>query len=255
MHFFTYALTYVGCLFVGMLICLKAGHMLGRKRRPREKEDGGNALDGVVFALLGLLLAFSFSESLTNYNAHRDHLTKEANDIAGLHSHLNLLPNEHGAAIRSLLVPYAEARLDATRATVNSPAELEALNRGERLQNEIWARIVAFAHASSNGVAANQIIDAFDAMAGAPAELSADKRSHMPKIIYILIFVLTLMSALVAGYGMAEHAMLPTIRIVIFSVAVVATIYVIVDLEYPRSGFLNSAPDNQTLSEVIADMR
>ena len=57
----------VACaLFVGMLTLLVQGHRWGHRRIAAGRgggEDGGGALDDAVFALLGLLIAFTFSRA------------------------------------------------------------------------------------------------------------------------------------------------------------------------------------------------
>ena len=47
-------------LLLGMLILLETGRRLGIRRRPKESE-GERSSQGAVFALFGLLMAFTFS--------------------------------------------------------------------------------------------------------------------------------------------------------------------------------------------------
>ncbi len=256
MAFNIYALAYSLSLVAGLLGCLKLGHMLGRRHHLTEKEaERGGALDGVIFALLGLLLAFSFSGAIVSYSAHRDLLTKEANDIADLYVKLDLLPSETQVPLRALMRQYAETRLEATQADIRSLAEKEALVRSHQLQERIWEYIVESVKTSNNAMTVNSVVNAFSVMAGAPGDQLAEEQNHVPLVIYGLIFLLSAMSSLVAGYGMANRAKLPVIRVIIFSLAVVATMYTILDLEYPRTGFFNAAATNQMLLEVIQGMR
>lgn len=256
MAFNIYALLYSLSLVASLLGCLKLGHMWGRRHHLTEKEaERGGALDGVIFALLGLLLAFSFSGAITRYSAHRDLLTKEANSIAEFHTKLDLLPLEEQAPLRALLRRYAEARFEATQADIHSPAEKEALAGSQQIQKQMWEYLVESVKNSRNAVTINSVIDAFITMAAAPGDQLAEEQNHVPLVIYALIFLLSAMSTLVAGYGMGNKEKLPVFRIIMFSLTVVATVYTILDLEYPRTGLFNAVSSNQMLVEVINGMR
>jgi phosphotransferase system glucose/maltose/N-acetylglucosamine-specific IIC component len=61
-------------LFVGILLCLDVGFRWGRQRASRESEDaheGIGAIEAAVFALLGLLLGFSFAGATSRFDARR----------------------------------------------------------------------------------------------------------------------------------------------------------------------------------------
>ena len=71
-------------LFLGMLLFLEIGRRVGVRRM---KEDAGaagegiGAVDGAVFALLGLLLAFMFSGASARFDTRRRLIVEETNDI------------------------------------------------------------------------------------------------------------------------------------------------------------------------------
>lgn len=256
MIFNSFAINYSLVMFVGLITCLKVGHFLGRRHRPREKETGGgSAIDASLFALLGLFLAFTFSSALDSYNKHQEQLTDEANNIATVYTNLDLLPSKLQDVLRPLMLQYAETRLEATEAAMDSSEERFALIKGKELQDQIWEHIVGFIKESNNSAINNHIIDSFNDMAGSPGEQISEQRNNTPKIIYVLIILLALMSATIAGYGMADYTKLPVLRIALFAISATLTIYVVIDLEYPRSGFFTSVSSNYMLMDVISDMR
>jgi hypothetical protein len=74
-----FAVTFVICLFAGILLLLEAGRRFGiRRKHDREEEGAGfGAVEGAVFGLLGLLIAFTFSAD--RFNARRTLIADEAN--------------------------------------------------------------------------------------------------------------------------------------------------------------------------------
>lgn len=75
-------LVFSGLLFVGMLILLEAGRRLGVRRRGEELEGERGSLgtiEGAIFALFGLLMAFTFSGAALRFNEKRMLIAEEAN--------------------------------------------------------------------------------------------------------------------------------------------------------------------------------
>lgn len=246
------AFAYSICLFGGLLVCLKLGHRMARHQHSQARETkGGEALSGAVFALFGLLLAFSFSNSLTRYSETRSLLAIEANNIVDIYRKLDLLPDKEQSLLRPLLHSYAEERLKATQAAPFSEIEEEDSAISRNIRAQLWLHIAEFVKKSNNAAISNHIISSFDSMSDAPAVQLANWHDRPPEIIYVLIFVLGLMAALLAGYGMADRAKLPKLRVSIFSMSVAVTMYVILDIESPGSGFFNAASSNEMLQQAI----
>ena len=81
-------------LFLGMLLFLEIGRRIA-VRRVREDTgaagEGVGAVDGAVFALLGLLIAFTFSGASSRFDTRRQLIVEETNDIGIAYLRLDLL--------------------------------------------------------------------------------------------------------------------------------------------------------------------
>jgi hypothetical protein len=73
-------------------------------------------------------------------------------------------------------------------------------------------------------------------------------------IIFILLIVFSLAAALLAGVGMAGGRR-SWIHIVGFSFSVAMTVYVILDVEYPRIGFIRIDQADQVLVDLRKSMK
>jgi hypothetical protein len=113
--------------------------MLGRSLRQHHKVPCDSpAIDGAIFALFGLLLAFTFSGAATRFDNHRSLITEETNDINTAYLRLDLLPPASQPALRELFRDYVSSRLGLYDA-----ATPEISVETARLQREIWQRSVA----------------------------------------------------------------------------------------------------------------
>ena len=82
-------------LFVGMLVCLEVGYRIGSYGVERHQElehEGTGAIEAAVFALLGLLLAFTFGGAMTRLETRRELIVQEANAIGTAYLRLDVLP-------------------------------------------------------------------------------------------------------------------------------------------------------------------
>jgi hypothetical protein len=71
-------------LFVGMIVLLEVGRRIGIHRMRKDPEAaraGFGAAEGAIFALLGLLIAFTFSGAAERFDQRRHLIVEETNAI------------------------------------------------------------------------------------------------------------------------------------------------------------------------------
>jgi hypothetical protein len=128
-------------LFAGMLVVFVAGHALRLRHLAAGSErevSGAGIVEGAVFALLGLLLAFAFSGANSRFDDRRKLIVEEANAIGTAYLRLDVLAPAARDELRSDFRNYLDARLSAYRRL----PDLEAANmssRGEEMLQQIWS--------------------------------------------------------------------------------------------------------------------
>ena len=125
-------------LFLGMLLFLEIGRRIA-VRRVREDTgaagEGVGAVDGAVFALLGLLIAFTFSGASSRFDTRRQLIVEETNDIGTAYLRLDLLPADLQPALRDSFRRYLDARIEVYRKLPDIAAAKESLAKANELQN------------------------------------------------------------------------------------------------------------------------
>ena len=81
-------------LFVGMAVCLEVGYRLGNyaSRKTETAHEGTGTIEAAIFALLGLLLGFTFANGMSHLDQRRQLIVQEANAIGTAYLRLDLLP-------------------------------------------------------------------------------------------------------------------------------------------------------------------
>src|SRR6476620_10733207 len=115
MNFTLFALVIAAAFFVCSLVLLNFERHLGVRYLQRQKGAGSMAglttVEGAVFALIGLLLAFTISGALQRFDERRQLVVQEANAISTAYDRLGLFEGTAGD-LRSKLRDYTKARVD-----------------------------------------------------------------------------------------------------------------------------------------------
>jgi hypothetical protein len=235
-------------LFVAMLACLELGYRIGRrhsKKHPESAHEGIGAVEAAVFALLGLLLGFSFAGATSRLDARRQLIVQEANAIGTAYLRLDLLPANDQPELRRLFRDYLDVRLRVYAKLPDLKAAEEEMARAEQLQQEIWSRAVIAGRADASQNVARVLLPALNEMIDVTTSRSIALHTHLPPLIFALLICVALLSGLLAGYAMAERKSRSWLHMLLYAVVVAVTVYVVVDLDYPRSGLIRlDAADN-----------
>jgi len=133
-------------LFVAMIAMQELGHRLGdrvERLDPEGAHAGTGPVEGAVFALLGLLVAFSFSGAASRFDARRQLIVQEANDVGTAYLRLDFAPPAAQPELRDLFRRYLDTRLAVYRHLPDLAAARAELTKSEGLQQEIWAKSFA----------------------------------------------------------------------------------------------------------------
>ena len=249
-------LVFAGGVFAGMLVLQEAGRRLGARRLARDPEGaraGLGAVEGAIFGLMGLVVAFTFSGAAARFDTRRQLIVEEANAIGTAYLRLDLLPAEAQPRIRELFRRYVDTRLEVYDRMPDILAAKEALARSIALQDEIWNGSVEAGRGAPQ--ATMLLLPALNAMIDITTTRTVAIQMHPPLVIFAMLGVLALVCSLLAGYAMAGSKSRSIVHSVGFAVVLTLTVYVILDLEFPRIGLIRVDATDKVLRDVRQSMR
>ena len=245
-------------LFLGMLILLEAGRRLGVMRRSKESDGERSNLgpvEGAVFALFGLLMAFTFSGAASRFNEKRMLIAEEANAVETAYLRLHLVPHS-APKIQDLFRQYVDSRLKTYRLLPDMKAASVEMANSKRIQEEIWTEsVAATSEKGAHPAAAWVLLPALNNMIDMMTTRTMALQVHPPRIIFALLFALGLICSLLAGYRMSAGKHRSWLHILGFTVITMIVVYVILDAEYPRAGLIRLELADQVLVDVRATMK
>ena len=245
-------------LFLGMLLFLEIGRRIAIRRM---KEDAGaagegiGAVDGAVFALLGLLIAFTFSGASSRFDTRRQLIVEESNDIGTAYLRLDLLPADLQPALRESFRRYLDARIEVYRKLPDIAAAKESLAKANELQKQIWRQAVVASRTEGAPLAASiLLLPALNAMIDITTTRTIASLMHPPTVVFVMLFGLALAASLLAGYGMTGSRVRSWFHMLGFALVVAFAVYVIMDIEYPRLGLIRVDAFDQALVDLRESM-
>jgi hypothetical protein len=250
--------------FISSLILLNYGRRLGLKYL--EEKGAGSmaglpAVEGAVFALIGLLVAFTVSGALQRFDERRQLVLQEANAASAAYDRLGLFEEHVAHDLRANLREYVAARIELYRMP-HDFSLLEGIEVWSREQQQkiaklkvaLWDSTLAtcttnFRPACALNVPAlSSLFDIARLRAGAAER-------HPPHILFVMLYGLGLGASLLAGFGMAAAKARSWIHMVTFAATLAITLYVVTELEFPRLGFITIETFDRFLVEAYEQMK
>jgi hypothetical protein len=251
---FTLAPLLIVLLFGALLGAIALGRRIADRHVGDTEHKGSRAVEGAVFGLLGLLIAFTFSGATNRFENRRTLIVQEANAITTAYLRLDLLPPETQPQLRDEFRQYVDARVAVYHAMANKGPVQEAIQKVDRLQDQIWKHAVSASQRSTDRPA-GLVLPAINAMIDITTTRAVANQTHPPLVVHGMLVALALVCAGLAGYGMSGEAKVRRTLSIAFALVLTATIYVIGDVEFPRAGFIRIDAADELLVHVREEMK
>ena len=252
-------LAIVSALFLALIACFMIGRYLGGRRKADEASAsnvGVSAIDGAVFGLMGLLIAFTFSGAALRFDHRRDLIVEEANAIGTAYLRLDLMPPAEQRELRQDFRDYVDARLSFyENLSVDRTKVQQDTQRFETLQTAIWKEAIGGCAEVNSPATTQLVLSSLNEMFDVTTKRSIAIETHPPVMIYMVLGILLLGSALLAGYEMAGAGAFSVLHMLVYAMILAIVSYLILDLEFPRLGIIRIDAVDHALVHVRQSMK
>lgn len=239
-------------LLVGILLFFEMGRWLGRRERQTGIPTGIGSLEAAVFGLLGLMIAFTFGGAAQRWDKRRDLVVQETNAIGTAYLRLDLLEAADRDGLQATFKEYVRARLAVYQRLPDVDAALQELEHANQLQTVIWTALVPACRKDSTGTNTRMLLPAVNDMIDITTTLTRSAFAHPPAIIFILLYMLAMAASMIAGHGMAKDAHRRWLHQIGYALMMAGSVYVILEIEYPRLGFVRMSDADMALVQLLA---
>jgi len=230
------------------------GRNLGVVQLRNQTRSKLEVAEGAVFGLLALLIAFSFSGAYERYENRKMHLVEEADIFDKAYKYIDLIPANLQPELRKDIRQYLDMYIKAFKDIPYMDAVSLDIKQAQIVENRIWNVAVAASTESSNKALAQIYIPVFNDMFEFAHKGFYLTQIHPPRIVFILLVGIAALGAFLVGYNSAENEQQSTLHSFCYILLTALTIYVILNMEYPRVGFIRMQMFDQILIEVRNNM-
>jgi hypothetical protein len=233
-------------LFLSILLMIELGHQYWLTRLPDNPElntAAGRAI-GTVLALMGLVLAFSFSNAAGRLDANRRTVLDEANAVGTAWLRIDCAAPEAQPRLRELFRQYVDARIQTYDA-----AGLTEYRRHIEVSDGLLRRIWALAVEGTASRPSDRLLllPAINAVGDGAAARTLSQSTHLPPTIFVFLFGTVLIGSMLIGAMLACAGGRQWFYRIVIAAVLASIVYAIVDMEYPRLGAFNLLKDADAL--------
>lgn len=228
--------------------------LFGRQLHKDQKaniQDMG-PLTGFLFALLGLMLAFTFGMAGSRFDTRRGLVVQAANNMHTAILRADMYPDDSvRKAFKADLKEYVQARIDWFYSKRDVAKVAEATERTKEIGTRIWERAAVLSRDPKNMVASQQMIPAINAMIEVAVTREAATKAIVPEPVTYLLIIMILVTSLMAGYATSIQKKFNYLAVIGFIVLVGCVVYIILDLDRPRRGLITNDKVNQYIVDLL----
>ena len=228
-------------LFFAMLFMVEIGWRIGAHLSSKygaKKVDASETFLAAIFGLLALLIAFTFSGAFERFDNRRELIALEVSAIGT--AYVDLLATKDQQKVRELFSDYLDSRINLyqgnhTLSEMHLEKKVAAHNA---IGSQLWKAVVLAVEntAYPQKAVTAQILPKVSDMFTASENQRLASKFHPPEIIWQALLILSLIGSLVAGYNMGIEKKRDWLVVIVFSILMAGTIFIIFSLEYPRIG-------------------
>lgn len=220
------------------LVAAELGFQWGRRGAYGGHDQPLGTTLAAAFGVVGLLLAFSFSLSVSRFDLRRADLVDEANAIGTTILRTQLLDTATGVAMRAKLADYVETRIAFARAGANASDRARANEQSAGLQRAMWQLAMQTARRDPHSTMTPLFVQSLNETIDSGARHDAALAAIIPVPIVIVLLFIVLASGVLLGIDFGRKGSRSPVVQVVFAVMLGLVIGVILDMDRPQHGLI-----------------
>lgn len=240
-------------LFLLNLLSFYLGYKYSKKYslKPNTQKAGSmQIIEGSMFALLGLLLAFTFSSAINKFDQRRALIIDEANAIGTLYLRFDLLPTGPKEALKQSLKTYLNLHIKAYQSIPNVRTAEDFLEKSHVYQTKMWNEATTSCMQMKNNYSCMLLVPALNQVFDIENTRLRNTQIHPPVYIFVLLLFVALVATFFIGSNIHSEKELSISHIAFYSLIISLIIFTIIDMEYPRLGFIRIDSFDQVLTKL-----
>ena len=212
-----------------------------KKGRGRDQDSRGDTVIAAMLAMLGLVLAFTYSFTVSRSDKRKATALRELNAIGTAYYRADLLDEPYREQIRQGLLDFTKSLMPEKKNIHKREEIMAALKTMNEKVNELWPPFREYTESKetfgpqevSMMHALNEVMDSHTARVQAAFD-------RLPSAIHIMLLFIACASLAVAGFSSGRANALRRVRISALILVIATIMVVIIDFDRPSTGFVRT---------------
>jgi hypothetical protein len=237
-------------LAVAMLAGWAGGWWRGRAANKEQREVPASKFNDAILALLGLLLAFTFSISLARHEQRRQMAVTDSNAIGDFYTTVSLLKEPEREELQSVVRRYVEHRLSVAAGTHDEVAFQKRLDEIRQMHSQMEALVQQAVDRGTPAVV--PLVNTLNALTSAHAARLAAFRDRLPPGVVVLLVLASVITTVLVGWQQGASQEWHPLAAVGFTMLVSLVVWVTLDLNQPQRGWITVS--QEPLEQLLKGM-
>ncbi len=242
-------------LLIVLVTVLEVGYRIGFRQRERWKDaesGGGTVVLSSMFALLGLILAFTYASGVSRYESRKQAIISEANALSTAFLRAELIAEPNSAELRQALLAYAKTRVMPRGAVIDDAQRLELLDRTLQAQARLWPVLEEGLRQEKPGPIEASLVAAMNDVLDAHTIRLAAIFDKLPLFVtWVLVFISAATLA-VAGFNAGISGRISRWRTTALAMVMTGVMLLILDFDRPVDGHIRVT--QRSMIAAVAEM-
>ena len=245
-----------GLIFVIVLaITLELGFRVGLKRRKTLKDadsGGGSVVLTAMFAIMGLVLAFTYASGVSRFDSRKNAVMIEANALGTAFHRADLVAEPGRTELRMILLDYARSRTFDPATLKTHENRMAVLNTSLEKLAKLWPATKRVVEQGKPGPIEASLVAGINAVIDAHTIRLTALLDKLPKVVVWMLLFISAAALAVAGYNAGIQGRMSRWRMSAFALVLTGLMLVILDFDRPNDGLI--IVDHLSIDFVVADM-
>lgn len=231
------------------------GFRFGLRRRhawPDGEAGGGGLVYNATLALLGLMLAFTYSFTVNHYEVRKQSVIAEANALGTAFLRAGPMKDKGGEELRQALFDYARTRVFDARTFATHSASEAHVQISLAAQEPLWPAVERILRASPPGPAEVSLMESVNEVLDMHTKRLAAVFDYLPAFVVLVLLLLSAASMMMTGYVAGLSGRQCRWRMTCFVCVLASALYVITEFDRPLEGLIQIS--QRAMEEMIASM-
>lgn len=240
---------------VVLLVGLELGYRVGLARRKKLEDaeaGGGGVVLTSMFALLGLILAFTYGFTVSRYNQRTQAVIAEANALETAFLRAGLMQGADAASLQRAILDYARTRVISSQEWATRAGAMAILERSKEAQLLLWPLTERIVKSRPPGAIEASLVVAINEVIDWHTVRLARGVDRLPSSILWMLLLIAAASISVAGFNAGFSGFISRLRMSALTLVLAAVMLIIIDFDRPRRGSIRVT--QQPLIWAVTDM-